>query len=176
MDLPPTNAEQIVRYIRKLVLSVSALTALVLPASVMMPLSASASGATGLTCAKVKGNSPGSLTVLKCGPFPNRVTAKQYKMMSAPATSFLDAFGFLGNVFSATWSNGTYTRLGVASIRLATSSCPTRDVAEEVLGLVLGGNAAVTSTGQEMTMTVCLSPKGRISLEPGTSVSFHPYP
>lgn len=168
------------RKFRKCVLAASALSALALPASLLIvPSTAPAWGVTGLTCTKVEGNRSGSLSIQKCGPFPSRSIARGYKEMTGPAASFLDGlptWGLSGIIFSAWWSNRTSTRLWATSYFPSSSgSCPARDFAQVVSALVLtGGNASVTPPGQVMAMTVCWNRRGRITLEPGTTVSFQP--
>ena len=154
---------------RRVLVAAATALALSVPASVasiaFVGSSSPAFASSSLTCARVKGNFSGSMTIEKCSvPSADK---KTYKIASTVVSSLTS-----GGTF--TWSNsGATTSLGSASISsIGKGRCNMYETEEDITATVTGGTSAVTQVGDSFSADVCVNKSDRnMSLVKKTTVS-----
>lgn len=152
---------------RRLLLIVTALTTVAVPASVAtVTLAAPAGAASGLTCGKLSGSYTATVTFKKC--IVPKADKKLDKSLAGDG-SVLVGGGAL------TWSpSGDTTIVGTPT---ATSpgqgSCPNKWTEEDVTFTVTGGTSTLTQAGDTGVSRVCIDLKNfKIKLVKGTVATF----
>lgn len=152
---------------RRLVISAAAVAALAAPASLFVVGAGGPAGAVApsLVCTKVTGNAGSKVTISGCKvPTADKTT---YASASAPKGLALDTGG------TVTWSTSKKTtKFAITKVVESGTACKTVKNTGEVVatGKVTGGNAAVTSVGQAVSVTICLNKTtAAISIAPGTT-------
>jgi hypothetical protein len=147
---------------RRMIIAAAALAALATPASLFVVGGSTMAGATpkSLVCTKLSGTSTGTVTISGCAvPTADKTT---YASASGKSSS-------LAKGGTVTWKSSGKTTIFKVTVK-ASTGCPTGDLTEKATGSVTGGTAAtaVTSKSQPVSLTVCVSSKGVISLKSGT--------
>jgi hypothetical protein len=143
---------------RRLLITVTAVATLALPATVTaFAMSSPASAASGVTCKKLTGTISGNITISKCTP-----KSKTNKSASAPALS-------LASGGTLTWSKSAQT----TTVNLSTSNpgqgaCKKGSSEYDVTGTVTGGTSTYTQSGDAVSGKACLASSGSLSLVKGT--------
>jgi len=150
---------------RRLILVLVAVASMSIMTSLAtVALAPMAGAASGTTCAKVKGNATGNITISKCTFVSGK--DKTNKSLSGATTS-LAAGGTL------TWSpSGQTTTIGPPSFTaVGQGGCKANNTEYDASGTVIGGSSTHTQNGDTFSARVCVNNKNnKISLVKGTVV------
>jgi hypothetical protein len=116
-----------------------------------------------ILCSKLRGTTTRHITISRCSVAKGE--KKGYRKLEGNASE-LTAGGTL------TWKPDGATVI-VSQPALFTPSqnpCKTGDTVQSVTGSVTGGTSAVTNVGDTYHAEICTSPKGKLSLAPGTKL------
>ncbi len=151
------------KYMRRMIVAAAALAALATPASLFVVGGSTVAGAAtpkSLVCSKVSGSDKSTVAISECAV--PKADAKTYASASGKASA-------LASGGTITWTSSKKTT--VLKLKVTSSTgCPVGDLTEKATGDVTGGTAstAITSKNQPVSLTVCITKAGAISLKPGT--------
>jgi hypothetical protein len=149
---------------RRMIIAVAALAALATPASLIAVGGSTVAGAAAtpksLVCTTLSGSASGTVKISGCAvPAADK---KTYASASGKSAS-------LAKGGTVTWSTSKKTTIFKVTVK-ASTGCPSGSTTEIATGSVTGGTAAtaVTSKGQKVSLTVCVTKAGALSLKKGT--------
>ena len=142
---------------RRLLLAAGAAVSMAVPLSAAGLATSAGAAVTPPTCAKLAGTIATSITVSKCSP-----TNAQYVSGSAPTSKVASGSGTL------TWSPSKRTTTIKVTFKQSGTACPAGSTEYVAAGTVTGGTATYTAKGQAVSVKVCASSTGSLSLVPGT--------